>query len=284
MPSYRFATRSTTPGEYRLAAGTMDLLVAAADVREDVDRGDGTLGTMAGYAAGYAAGLTAGAEAQLVLDQLAVEAAKADIVETRTILTVRGTLSTQAIYDAGYAAALAEIAPDTTITAATPRAIRELQRLMAMSATWRTKVNQATVVGAKLKLYLLENEKVAADFKADRPFCLIYPADTSWHKESGGSGSAFGGSGHLVVQFVDNAAHPGREQGARESSGMEFMEWTQGIIEDVLALAGTGDYLQIRDVKQNLTTDGPFRNQTADEASAGSFWWAQFHVYWGAAG
>lgn len=45
MTAYRFAARSTTPGEYRLALGTLELLIAAANVRKDVDRGDGAAGT-----------------------------------------------------------------------------------------------------------------------------------------------------------------------------------------------------------------------------------------------
>jgi hypothetical protein len=44
----RLKARSATPGAVRLAAGVMDALLAAADVRSGTDRGDGTLGTFSG--------------------------------------------------------------------------------------------------------------------------------------------------------------------------------------------------------------------------------------------
>jgi hypothetical protein len=50
MTAYRFAARSTTPGEYRLAPGAMELLVSASDVRLGVDRGDGTPGVYSALA------------------------------------------------------------------------------------------------------------------------------------------------------------------------------------------------------------------------------------------
>jgi len=47
--SYRFTTRSTTPGEYRLVAGVLAQLLAASYIVEDIDRGDGVLGTLQRY-------------------------------------------------------------------------------------------------------------------------------------------------------------------------------------------------------------------------------------------
>lgn len=43
--AYRFTARSTTPGEYVLASGTLSQLVAVGDIQQGVNRGDGGLGT-----------------------------------------------------------------------------------------------------------------------------------------------------------------------------------------------------------------------------------------------
>jgi len=46
--AYRFKTRSTTPGEYRLASGVLANLIALTDLRKTVGRGDGGTGTLVG--------------------------------------------------------------------------------------------------------------------------------------------------------------------------------------------------------------------------------------------
>jgi hypothetical protein len=43
---WKFKARSIIPGEYRLASGVLDNLISTADVRNAVDRGDGSLGSL----------------------------------------------------------------------------------------------------------------------------------------------------------------------------------------------------------------------------------------------
>lgn len=44
--AYRFKARSTTPGQYRLAANTLAQLIALTNIRNGIGRGDGGTGTV----------------------------------------------------------------------------------------------------------------------------------------------------------------------------------------------------------------------------------------------
>ncbi len=83
--AYRFKARSTTPGQYRLAAGTLAQLVALSNIVSGVNRGDGGIGTY-----------TDGGEA-LVTPTLAV-ADQADGTGATATITTSDTAATNAVW------------------------------------------------------------------------------------------------------------------------------------------------------------------------------------------
>jgi hypothetical protein len=92
--SIRFKTRSTTPGDVRLASGTLANLIATTDIKDGIGRGDGATGS---YSPGgtYLEGVEAGGQTQLTTDRDEVDAVKAYISTfvTELLGTVDGTLN-----------------------------------------------------------------------------------------------------------------------------------------------------------------------------------------------
>ena len=112
-----------------------------------------------------------------------------------------------------------------------------LKESLAASDDFRTWVGAGDVAAAKLRIH---TTAVAAE--ATRPFCWIKVGSASTAElAAGGANDKFDGGGSVVVSFE------AERTGTNEITEVEaFAATIEAIIDDVLAVSGTGGYLAIK--------------------------------------
>jgi hypothetical protein len=157
-----------------------------------------------------------------------------------------------------------------------------VDRLLAESPAFRRRVGAATAEQARARIEAVECELEPAEMKARRPVAIVWPEDLDFVATGGGVRQEFTGGGRVCVLLADNARYPGNDAANRRKSALDFLGWVGDVIADLMAHAGEDDRLLIRQIRmRERDGDGPYRSPTKDERTAGAFWWARVHIYWG---
>jgi len=154
-----------------------------------------------------------------------------------------------------------------------------LADMLAASTTFRTKVGAANAAAAMAHIYRWQFRAAPAVLHAARPFAMIWQASTlDLRPYAGGSFNMLHGRGGLILILTDKDASA---RTARQASGDTFAAFVDGVINDIVPLAGASDNLDLT----GLSLLEPIAHSRAwDDASAGAYWEAVFLAEWGMTG
>ncbi len=152
--------------------------------------------------------------------------------------------------------------------------LSKLAALVAESATFRAAVGAADSTAALTKIHF---PCLATPYLRDALPCAVLQQGPSWSLEQVAGGSqnwlwpAPGSSIRLILADCD------RYPKDLEASGVAFLNYCGGVLQDLADLAGRDDRLDVTGIRQEVAPVLP----SQEEDKAGAVWWkASFLIAW----
>lgn len=125
-----------------------------------------------------------------------------------------------------------------------------LQRMIAASPVFQAWTGAADATAAMEHIYIDAFEP--EDLEGARPFVLIEDGELDDSAYAGGGGQVFHREATFNLIFDDNVLAPSEElpQPTNKDQGFHFRNQVEGVLADFEALAGTGDYVYIKGIRQ----------------------------------
>ena len=153
-------------------------------------------------------------------------------------------------------------------------AMQRLAGMVAQSITFRMRAGVATVEQALQRVHYPYLH--APDQKSMRPFAMIESRDYGWSFIAGGDQHFLWPDGALVLTLADNDKYPNSER----DGFIHFMNFVDGVLTDLAALAGVDDNLALTGIEQ---VQPALRTKPSDEAQGDVYWSWRGSVPWGSA-
>jgi hypothetical protein len=110
-----------------------------------------------------------------------------------------------------------------------------------------------------------------------RPAAIIEQGEFSWGVDSGGEQNYLLPAGSLKLTLTDNERVPGNYR----DSAVEFLNFCDGVIQDLVEMAAQDDQLAIQGINQ---TRVPMRSHPTNEPAQLGYWSAEYEVLYGVGG
>lgn len=154
-----------------------------------------------------------------------------------------------------------------------------LADMIAASSTFRAKVDVETAEAAMAHIYRWQFRAAPAVLHDARPYAVIWQASTfDLVQYAGGSFNLLDGRGGLMLILSDEDASALAQ---RQTSGDAFAAFVDGVVNDMIELAGASDNL---DLTRLSLLEPIAHSRDWDDGSAGAYWDAVFLAEWGMRG
>jgi hypothetical protein len=151
--------------------------------------------------------------------------------------------------------------------------LHKLVELVAASSVFQEKRDVTTAALAENHIYWpwLELDDGAIDDA--RPFAVIEQGGIEWERLAGGGENHLLPSGTLRLTLTDFD----RWDTDYKSSATDFLNFVDGVIADVVEMAGSDDRAAIEGITQ---TQVPMQNDPTKEPARRRYWSTQYEVSW----